>query len=108
MPKYKYVNNFYFSFIYIDFFFWKEIFYLCLCFMFCLFIIVAVIMLFIIMIIWIVVFIINGLNHNSIPLAGKDQSQLVGTILFNYAFIVFIPSIVNELVSTYSKNLIMD
>nr|CAG8455456.1 1979_t:CDS:2 [Entrophospora candida] len=45
----------------------------------------------------ILVFIVNGLNHNNVPLIGKDQSQLVGTILFNYAFIVFIPSLVNEL-----------
>ncbi|CAH1757903.1 14013_t:CDS:2 [Entrophospora sp. SA101] len=50
----------------------------------------------------ILVFIVNGLNHNNVPLIGKDQSQLVGTILFNYAFIVFIPSLVNELVSVGS------
>ncbi|KAG9297692.1 hypothetical protein G9A89_011207 [Geosiphon pyriformis] len=32
-----------------------------------------------------------------VPLIGKDQSQLIGTVLFNYAFIITVPSWVNDL-----------
>ncbi|CAI2190965.1 16310_t:CDS:2 [Funneliformis geosporum] len=50
-----------------------------------------------IIITWIVTFILTGLTKDYIPLVSNDQSQVVGTVLFNYAFITTVPSWVNEL-----------
>ncbi|CAG8494149.1 1823_t:CDS:2 [Funneliformis mosseae] len=50
-----------------------------------------------IIITWIVTFILTGLTKDYIPLVSNDQSQVVGTVLFNYAFITTIPSWVNDL-----------
>ncbi|GBB96910.1 hypothetical protein RclHR1_02870008 [Rhizophagus clarus] len=41
---------------------------------------------------WIIACIMNGLNPDRIPVIGNDQSLLVGTVLFNYAFIITVPS----------------
>ncbi|CAG8766920.1 10610_t:CDS:2, partial [Racocetra persica] len=39
----------------------------------------------------------HGLTPSYIPNFGDDMSQVVGTVLFNYAFIVTVPSWVNDL-----------
>lgn len=44
---------------------------------------------------WIVVFCIAGLNPNHVPIIGADQSQVLGTVFFNYAFANTIPSWLN-------------
>lgn len=51
-----------------------------------------------VIIVWIIACIMNGLSPNRIPLIGNDHSLLVGTVLFNYAFIITVPSMVNDLV----------
>lgn len=40
----------------------------------------------------------QGLNFSNVPAVGNDPSQVVGIVLFNFAFITTIPSIVNSLV----------
>ncbi|CAG8722558.1 13198_t:CDS:2, partial [Dentiscutata heterogama] len=46
---------------------------------------------------WIVALTLHGLEPKRIPIIGENQSQAVGIILFNYAFIVTVPSLANEL-----------
>ncbi|CAI2184989.1 3197_t:CDS:2 [Funneliformis geosporum] len=46
---------------------------------------------------WSIACIASGLKPDRIPLIGTDQSLLVGTVLFNYAFITNVPSIVNDM-----------
>ncbi|GBC08293.1 hypothetical protein RclHR1_00800020 [Rhizophagus clarus] len=50
-----------------------------------------------IVIVWIGTFIITGLHKDYVPLIGSNQSQVVGTVLFNYAFVTTVPSWVNDL-----------
>ncbi|CAG8454272.1 13435_t:CDS:10 [Cetraspora pellucida] len=45
---------------------------------------------------WIITFIVHGLQQDLVPFIGNDQSQVVGTVLYNYAFITTIPSWVND------------
>ncbi|CAG8687993.1 3761_t:CDS:2, partial [Ambispora leptoticha] len=51
---------------------------------------------------WLVTFCIHGLDTNFVPTIGNDQSQTIGTVLFNYAFVTTVPSWVNDLGSTVS------
>ncbi|CAG8672973.1 4422_t:CDS:2 [Funneliformis mosseae] len=46
---------------------------------------------------WSIACIANGIKPDRIPLIGSDQSLLVGSVLFNYAFITNVPSIVNDM-----------
>ncbi|RHZ72484.1 hypothetical protein Glove_242g37 [Diversispora epigaea] len=64
--------------------------------------IVSLITLALIIISWLVTFMIHGLDSDRVPLVGTDFSQAVGTVLFNYAFIVMIPSWINDLNPTVS------
>ncbi|RIA89508.1 hypothetical protein C1645_850870 [Glomus cerebriforme] len=50
-----------------------------------------------IVITWIVTFVLTGLHKDYVPLVSDNQSQVVGTVLFNYAFITTVPSWVNDL-----------
>ncbi|CAG8432926.1 6072_t:CDS:2 [Diversispora eburnea] len=50
-----------------------------------------------IVIIWVVTSIRHGLNFNYVPIIGDDQSQVVGTVLFNYVLTLTISSVVSEL-----------
>lgn len=45
---------------------------------------------------WLVTFVIHGLDAGLVPMIGSDKSQVIGTVLFNYAFIITIPSWVND------------
>ncbi|CAG8683463.1 14036_t:CDS:2 [Rhizophagus irregularis] len=45
---------------------------------------------------WLVTFVIHGLDAGLVPMIGYDKSQVIGTVLFNYAFIITIPSWVND------------
>ncbi|GBB94193.1 hypothetical protein RclHR1_23090001 [Rhizophagus clarus] len=45
---------------------------------------------------WLVTFVIHGLDTGHVPMIGYDNSQVIGTVLFNYAFIITIPSWVND------------
>src|SRR5436190_3296 len=56
-----------------------------------------------IVITWIATFIMSGLHKDYVPLVSDNQSQVVGTVLFNYAFITTVPSWVNDLVSIKKK-----
>jgi hypothetical protein len=49
---------------------------------------------------WAAWFIYNGMHH-SIPAIGPDQSQVLGTVIFNYAFVVSVPSWLNEKVGNF-------
>jgi hypothetical protein len=46
------------------------------------------------------IFILNyitiGLNYDAVPMIGSNFSEALGTAIFNYALIVFLPSWVNE------------
>eukprot|EP01125_Pyxidicula_operculata_P011903 TRINITY_DN3897_c0_g1_i1.p1 TRINITY_DN3897_c0_g1~~TRINITY_DN3897_c0_g1_i1.p1 ORF type:complete len:415 (+),score=65.00 TRINITY_DN3897_c0_g1_i1:257-1501(+) len=44
---------------------------------------------------------------NSIPFMGEDQSQVLGTIIFNYAFVVTVPSWCNEKVHSTSIHTVL-
>ncbi|KAG8217068.1 hypothetical protein J3R82DRAFT_5067 [Butyriboletus roseoflavus] len=54
------------------------------------------IVLLIISIIWIVIFILNGLNSNPIPVVGHDQSTVAGFVLSNFSFVMTVPAWVNN------------
>jgi amino acid permease len=56
----------------------------------------AIFCLILIFIEWFVCFFIVGLDFNRIPAFTGNQSQLLGTIIFNYAFVITVPSWVNE------------
>ncbi|CAG8498648.1 22949_t:CDS:2 [Dentiscutata erythropus] len=49
-----------------------------------------------IIIIWIITFIIHGLSSDLVPFVGNDQSQVIGTVLYNYAFITTVPTWIHE------------
>ncbi|RUS19576.1 hypothetical protein BC937DRAFT_87253, partial [Endogone sp. FLAS-F59071] len=46
---------------------------------------------------WIVDFLMQGLDFSKVPAVGTDPSQVVGIVLFNFAFITTMPSFVNSL-----------
>jgi len=50
----------------------------------------------IIFVVWFIEFLVVGLDFDRVPVAGPDQTQVLGTIIFNYAFVITIPSWVNE------------
>ena len=45
---------------------------------------------------WLVTFSIHGLDNGLVPMIGYDKSRVIGTVLFNYAFIITIPSWIND------------
>ncbi|RHZ56820.1 hypothetical protein Glove_396g60 [Diversispora epigaea] len=59
--------------------------------------IVSFITMSLIMIIWVVTAILHGLNFNYVPIIGDEQSQVVGTVLFNYVLALTISSVVSGL-----------
>jgi hypothetical protein len=58
--------------------------------------IISLMILIFIFVTWLVTFGIHGLDKGLVPMIGHDKSQVVGTVLFNYAFIITIPSWVND------------
>eukprot|EP01027_Heterolobosea_sp_BB2_P018639 GEZU01026226.1.p1 GENE.GEZU01026226.1~~GEZU01026226.1.p1 ORF type:complete len:439 (+),score=117.50 GEZU01026226.1:777-2093(+) len=56
----------------------------------------AVFMFVAILIQWVVSSIMKGFNFSYLPAFGKDQSQVLGTIIFNYTFVSTVPSWANE------------
>lgn len=46
---------------------------------------------------WAAALILHGVDPSRIPIIGENQSQSVGIVLFNYAFITAVPSLSNEL-----------
>ncbi|CAG8474213.1 10553_t:CDS:2, partial [Funneliformis mosseae] len=58
--------------------------------------IISLMTLIFIIVTWLVTFGIHGLNTELVPMVGYDKSQVVGTVLFNYAFIMTVPSWVND------------
>ena len=60
-----------------------------------------------IVITWIATFVMTGLHKDYVPLVSDNQSQVVGTVLFNYAFITTVPSWVNDLVSIKKQSVIV-
>ena len=53
-------------------------------------------MLVIVVCIWTVDCFIIGLDFARVPVVTPDQSQLLGVIIFNFAFVTSVPSWVNE------------
>jgi len=45
---------------------------------------------------WFVNFFMVGLEASRVPIIAANQSQVLGTIIFNYAFVITVPSWVNE------------
>jgi hypothetical protein len=60
-----------------------------------------------VLITWMVACIMNGLQTDKIQLIGRDHSLVVGTVLFNYAFIIAVPSMVNDLVRMKQQSFIV-
>src|SRR5436190_18501754 len=58
--------------------------------------IISLMMLTFILVTWLVTFGIHGLDTRLVPMIGYDKSQVIGTVLFNYAFIITIPSWIND------------
>eukprot|EP01114_Cavostelium_apophysatum_P016131 TRINITY_DN4539_c0_g1_i7.p1 TRINITY_DN4539_c0_g1~~TRINITY_DN4539_c0_g1_i7.p1 ORF type:complete len:421 (-),score=88.62 TRINITY_DN4539_c0_g1_i7:615-1877(-) len=56
----------------------------------------AVFMLILIFIEWFVNFFLVGIDFKRVPIAAANQSQVLGSIIFNYAFVITVPSWVNE------------
>ncbi|RUS23188.1 hypothetical protein BC937DRAFT_90892 [Endogone sp. FLAS-F59071] len=50
-----------------------------------------------ILLVWMVTFCKHGLTLSNVPAFGSDLSQVLGVVLFNYAFITTMPSFVNSL-----------
>ncbi|RIB07403.1 hypothetical protein C2G38_2006823 [Gigaspora rosea] len=50
-----------------------------------------------IVITWIVTIAVHGLNPERIPIFGPSQDQIIKTVMFNYAFITTVPSLVNRM-----------
>jgi hypothetical protein len=46
--------------------------------------------------VWMADFVVTGLEFSRVAAWGPNQSQVLGTIIFNYAYVVSIPSWVNE------------
>ncbi|CAG8519533.1 4830_t:CDS:2 [Acaulospora colombiana] len=46
---------------------------------------------------WLVTFFKQGLKTSYVPLIGENMSDVIGTVIFNYAFITTVPSWVNDL-----------
>jgi len=46
---------------------------------------------------WLCEFVYFGLDTAHVPLLGADQSQVLGTTIFNYAYVITVPSWINEL-----------
>ncbi|RIB21930.1 hypothetical protein C2G38_2033993 [Gigaspora rosea] len=46
---------------------------------------------------WATALILHGVDPSRIPIIGENQSQSVGIVFFNYAFITTVPSLANEL-----------
>lgn len=58
---------------------------------------IAFILFLLIMLEWIVWFIYRGpLDYSNVPVVGGDLSTVLGTVIFNYAYVTTIPSWVNE------------
>ena len=45
---------------------------------------------------WFVIFFVLGFDFSYIPVWGSNQTQVLGTTIFNYAYVITIPSWVNE------------
>jgi hypothetical protein len=56
----------------------------------------AGIMITIVLGVWMVDFFMVGLNLDQLDVIGSNQSQLLGTVIFNFAFVTSIPSWANE------------
>ncbi|RKP12372.1 hypothetical protein BJ684DRAFT_1466, partial [Piptocephalis cylindrospora] len=57
--------------------------------------IASLLLLLLVTIVWAVIFIMQGLDPDAIPAVGTDHSSVIGTVLFNYAYVTTIPSWVN-------------
>ncbi len=44
---------------------------------------------------WIVIFYIIGFDFSSVPLFSKECQEVVGVVMFNFAFVTTIPSWIN-------------
>ncbi|ELR19214.1 uncharacterized protein ACA1_263840 [Acanthamoeba castellanii str. Neff] len=56
----------------------------------------CIIMMAIVLGVWMVDFFMVGLNLDKLDVIGDNQSQLLGTVIFNFAFVTSIPSWANE------------
>jgi len=56
----------------------------------------AFIMLLIVLLDWFVNFFISGLQTSRLPAFGSQMDEVLGTVIFNYAFVTTVPSWVNE------------
>ncbi len=48
---------------------------------------------------WFVTFFIKGIDLSRVSFFSNNQSQVLGTIIFNYAFVITVPSWINEKVT---------
>eukprot|EP01094_Clydonella_sp_ATCC50884_P006758 TRINITY_DN1594_c0_g2_i1.p1 TRINITY_DN1594_c0_g2~~TRINITY_DN1594_c0_g2_i1.p1 ORF type:complete len:412 (-),score=121.43 TRINITY_DN1594_c0_g2_i1:1068-2303(-) len=64
----------------------------------------AFLLAFAIVIQWIVEFFFIGFDSALVPAFGPDQSQVLGTTIFNYAFVITVPSWINETSGSVSIN----
>ncbi|KNC54154.1 uncharacterized protein AMSG_09933 [Thecamonas trahens ATCC 50062] len=56
------------------------------------------------MIIFFVTYLLRDLDTSRVPVVGSNMSSVIGTILFNYTFVVTVPSWVNEKLDSVSIN----
>jgi len=66
--------------------------------------IISFIFLILIVVEWIAVFCYQGLELNKVSFVQSNQSNLLGTIMFNYTFVIFIPSWINQKSSNVNIN----
>jgi len=46
-------------------------------------------------VVWIILFCINGLNTSYVPMITSKYQEVVGVVMFNFAFVTTIPSWIN-------------
>lgn len=68
---------------------------------------VSAVIMFIIIGFWIVIFFLAGLRPANLPVITSSQAGVLGTVIFNYAFVVTVPSWVNEKKPNVSPNLVL-
>ena len=67
---------------------------------------VSVCSFFVIFVDWLVFFARFGLQPDLVPAVGERQSQVLGNVLFNYAFVCTVPSWINEKVNLPGRTLL--
>jgi len=57
--------------------------------------------------VWIILFCFHGFNFSYVPFLGSKCQEVVGVVMFNFAFVTTIPSWINIKVNFFYKMIII-